>query len=340
MQRKYDFKNGTVMDAEQVDAEFNQLIGGINTLESADAAIKAAAQMTKLTNDTGGVKLSTKTTADDILQIILAAGKGMHTFYAVGGSKNLPPTNISIRGIAHFTDSGIGWVYATDYRNNIFTNYYDTNSWKGWEQLLKSGANAVATSLNGMTLPGTYWVNASTTDAPTTHFGILKTDNTDKDSLYLAQTFIDMQWGDHYERFRYSGVWQPWKKVVYAENDQEALWDGGANDGWYMMDNQTVTPFKKLSQCRNGWVLVWSDYDTSPAQTNNFDFSYSYIPKGTLFKDGSQHLFTVPNFLSATTSGVIVKKLMLYDNKIVGHADNANSATQTNDVVLRLVLEW
>lgn len=250
--RKYDFQAGTRISSGQVDEELNQLIAGLNTLESADTFIKGSAQMTKMTSDAGGVKLSTKSTADDILQLILAAGKGFHTFYAVSGSKNLPPTNKSIRGFAHVTDSAICYVYATDYLNNLFTNYYDTTSWKGWRHLVSN------------------------------------------------------------------------------EDTQEELWSGGS----FMQAGVTITPTKKLSECRNGWILVWSDFNSGTGP-NNYDFHYSYVPKfiGTKY-NGAGHLFSVPR----TPDAVIVKNINVSNDKLLG--DAANGSADDNDVVLRYVLEW
>lgn len=256
MQRKYDFKNGTVMDAEQVDAEFNQLIGAVNNLEAADTSIKAAAQMKKITSDTGGVKLSVGATTGDILETLTAAGNGTHTFYAVGGSKNLPPSNLSIRGMAHMTGSGFGWVFAFDYNNKFFINYLNNGVWKGWQRVL-------------------------------------------------------------------------------TENEaQNKLWGDGVN-GYFMSETHTVTPTKKLSDCRNGWILVWSDYD--PGKANNYDFAYSYIPKFAAENyNGGNHLFAVARI----PSSVVAKKIAVWNDKLVGTTDNDDAATGTNDVVLRYVLEW
>jgi hypothetical protein len=123
--------------------------------ESAAGILLGTVQAQKITNDSGGVKLSTTSTNDDILAMILKEGKGFHTFYAVGGSKNLPSTNLSIRGIAHLSDDVRGWVYATDYQNNIFTNYVDNSVWTGWKQLARKEEVPTNTDWTVLTLgPG------------------------------------------------------------------------------------------------------------------------------------------------------------------------------------------
>lgn len=106
----------------------------MNNLEKQYEEIAVTAQMTKITDDEGGVKINVSAVEGDVLADIVAAGKGIHTFYAVTGSRNLPPAGVSIRGFAHMTDPNYGWAIAMDYRNNFYTNYYDAPSggWKGW----------------------------------------------------------------------------------------------------------------------------------------------------------------------------------------------------------------
>jgi len=102
----------------------------------------------------------------------------------------------------------------------------------------------------------------------------------------------------------------------------------------YMTETQTVKPTKKLSQCVNGWILVWSDYD--PGDTsNNFDFHYSYVPKFiSMMHNGASHLFSVPR----SPDAIIMKNVNIYDDKITGKTENDDAGP--NDVALRYVLEW
>jgi hypothetical protein len=115
-------------------------------------------QMTSITNSVGGVKLNITDTTKDFLNEIIKLGVGLHTFYAASGTKNLPPTNRSIRGICHLTSSDIGYIWCTDYTNNIFTNYLaGASGWSGWQQLASSTQmdEINATLTNG-------WVNYAT----------------------------------------------------------------------------------------------------------------------------------------------------------------------------------
>ncbi|MGQ8924008.1 BppU family phage baseplate upper protein [Bacillus halotolerans] len=100
------------------------------------------AQLSKITADHGGVSIAANE-GEDILQKIVDKGRTMGTFYAHGKAVNAPST-YSTRGIFHLTGLSsdgkgmYGWVYATDYKNNVFTNYYDgsTTYWSGWKRLL------------------------------------------------------------------------------------------------------------------------------------------------------------------------------------------------------------
>ncbi|UHH06613.1 BppU family phage baseplate upper protein [Bacillus subtilis] len=102
------------------------------------------AQLSKITADHGGVSIAANE-GEDILQKIVDQGRTMGTFYAHGKAVNAPST-YSIRGIFHLTGLSsdgkgmYGWVYATDYKNNVFTNYYDgsTTYWQGWKRLIPS----------------------------------------------------------------------------------------------------------------------------------------------------------------------------------------------------------
>ncbi|MHC5549320.1 BppU family phage baseplate upper protein [Bacillus subtilis] len=100
------------------------------------------AQLSKITADHGGVSIAANE-GEDILQKIVDQGRTMGTFYAHGKAVNAPST-YSTRGMFHLTGLSsdgkgmYGWVYATDYKNNVFTNYYDgsTTYWSGWKRLL------------------------------------------------------------------------------------------------------------------------------------------------------------------------------------------------------------
>ncbi|MGD7062846.1 hypothetical protein ACQCU3_15245 [Bacillus altitudinis] len=105
-------------------------------------------QLIKITNDTGGVRVSVGTT-ESLLDKITQAGKAFGTFYSPAGVQD-NPSALSARGFYHFTSADsnnmgtFGWVIAVDYRNNVFTNYLDLNlGWQGWRRLLSAADEEV-----------------------------------------------------------------------------------------------------------------------------------------------------------------------------------------------------
>ncbi|MCY7713866.1 hypothetical protein P9F86_12900 [Bacillus altitudinis] len=105
-------------------------------------------QLIKITNDTGGVRVSVGTT-ESLLDKITQAGKTFGTFYSPAGVQD-NPSALSARGFYHFTSADsnnkgtFGWVIAVDYRNNVFTNYLDLNlGWQGWRRLLTAADEEV-----------------------------------------------------------------------------------------------------------------------------------------------------------------------------------------------------
>ncbi len=149
--------------------------------------------------------------------------------------------------------------------------------------------------------------------------------------------------GSMYTNYQYgNNQFKGWRCLYDAS--PAPLWSGGANGGYYMTEGHTVTPSKKLSECRNGWLLLWSDYDAGAnAQANNTDFCTTFIPKraytGQVW-NGAMWYCDVPSYAAgtATDSEVrVIKVLQIYDAKIVGTANN--STAPRNDVVLRAVYE-
>lgn len=135
--------------------------------------------------------------------------------------------------------------------------------------------------------------------------------------------------------------WRGWRCLYSASPD--CLWSGAL----YMNASHTVTPSKKLSECRNGWILMWSDYDADTGTANINDVVTSVIFKksiGGTNWGGAAHYFDVPSYMGADsatdTSGEkrVIKRLYVHDDKLVGH--NNNSVGERKDVVLRAVYEF
>lgn len=107
-----------------------------------------------------------------------------------------------------------------------------------------------------------------------------------------------------------------------------------------------ITPTKKLSECKTGWMLLWSDYDPDTSSGVDGDFVTTFIPKrnhlGATW-DGKTFFADIPRFIGSNTQDTstekrIIKWFNVYDNKITGTA--ANGYPDRDDVALRAIYEF
>lgn len=136
--------------------------------------------------------------------------------------------------------------------------------------------------------------------------------------------------------------WRGWKCIW--DNDPNPLWSGQMYMSSPNSTPQTVTPSKKLSECRTGWLLLWSDYDPGSG-SNDADFATTVIPKnnpsgGTW--GGKSFLCDIPRYIGSNTDDVdterrIIKVIYVHDDCIKGSYQG--DADERNDVVLRAVYE-
>jgi hypothetical protein len=141
--------NDYVQEREIIRAALNDNAKRVGALEASTSGVALGnVQMKKITDDNGGYLIGVKETTGDILLELARAEKGFYTIYAVSGSKNMPPTKKSIRGIAHITGTNpsFGYVWVVDFDNNFFQNYIDNDVWSGWngpgvQKVLKDNIN-------------------------------------------------------------------------------------------------------------------------------------------------------------------------------------------------------
>lgn len=133
-----------------------------------------------------------------------------------------------------------------------------------------------------------------------------------------------------------------YKRIKVAENTieklnsktDEALWTGAD----VMGAGATITPNKKLSECKNGWVLVWSDYDDTSGVANNSQVATVVVPKQ--IAPASSFYCIIPSAIGQT--GIVTscgKSLGITDDSITGYAGN-NATTDGQDVCLKAVYEY
>ena len=133
-----------------------------------------------------------------------------------------------------------------------------------------------------------------------------------------------------------AGTFKGWRCIY--DVTPPILWMGE----YWCTDTQTVTPSKALSACKNGWVLVWSDYDTANEVSTNGDCFTTVIPKWNpnhVKWSGQSFIAAVPTNLSA--DGAISfcgKRLYVHDTKITGNT--VNDVSPANDCCLRAIYEY
>lgn len=119
------------------------------------------------------------------------------------------------------------------------------------------------------------------------------------------------------------------KRKALLEIQESPLWRGYH----HMSKNERVTPSKPLSQCNNGWVLVWSDWDDG-GTGSDWNFCFTHIPKNTPWKNGQNHTFP----LTGGETSWAIKTLYIYDSYFTGN--DTNKKGDSYDVVIRAVLEY
>lgn len=135
-----------------------------------------------------------------------------------------------------------------------------------------------------------------------------------------------------YDSFRvYEGSGYLNDKVMFT-SDNEILWSGG----YYMNENQTITPSKPLSKCPNGWVLVWSEYTGSAP--GDFDWNYSFIPK--IHASDPQTGTGVWSIIGNDFDAITGKYCYITNTTVKGHAKNDDATGDRNRSCLRYVLSY
>lgn len=312
--------------------------------------LQTVVNASKITNDTGGVKLSI--TSGDLLAKFKGLGKGFHTVLASSAVTNLPKSGQYFRCFGHITDVPHGWIIAVSGEGNAYINFATGEStWVGWKELTNSSSltaesggvklSLTATTDNVLTKFENLGVGVHTIysasgvqGAPVTgacrYLGHLTGSGNGWLVAYVAN-------GSVYSNYLVGGTWKGWK-VLYDANPS-ALWTGAS----FMNDTASITPSKKLSECAHGWLLLWSDYDDATGTANTFDNVTTMVPKLNGVENdwnGSSLLCMLPT--DVTTAGVAttcVKRVYIYDNKITGYVGNSVGAS-ARDVVLRAIYEY
>lgn len=108
------------------------------------------------------------------------------------------------------------------------------------------------------------------------------------------------------------------------DNDKKSniLWQGNL----LMGNGESVTPSKKLKDCKNGWILAFKFVGDSHS------FNYHYMPKEHIQMMAGSYGAT--KFLNGAPGGTIVQKyLYVYNDKMTGHNSNISDGNERIELI-------
>lgn len=199
-----------------------------------------------------------------------------------------------------------------------------------------SGTDVLATIGAKATGVYTFYSDATSTNKPKSNIGW----------RYLVhKTNVNYAWviafgseGSVFTNYLHNGTWSGWRCI--HDSNPTPLWTGSL----FMGGDHTATPTKKLSDCNNGWILVWSDYDDDTSTVNSYDQCTCVIPKknamGTNW-NGEGYMCVLPWYSddNGTNDSIAIKNINVYDNRLVGK-DKNKAGSGRRDVVLRAIYEF
>lgn len=121
-------------------------------------------------------------------------------------------------------------------------------------------------------------------------------------------------------------------KIYQLNNVSNSLWEGVSLMGW-SGNAQSVTPSKKITDCLNGWKLVWGEYKNGAFTGTGI--SESEISKTSVLKyPGAGRILSIMNYGNANCS----KYVYAYADHIDGNTKNSDGAA--GGVVLVGIYEY
>ena len=117
------------------------------------------------------------------------------------------------------------------------------------------------------------------------------------------------------------------------------LWEGANQMG----ASASITPSKKLDECRNGWILVWSGYNTSTNKATETRLQFTYIPKNLMANLTVESMPVYSNLIytyyESGNFDVTAKLVTITDSKITGFVGNV-ATDFGKGICLMAVMEW
>lgn len=120
---------------------------------------------------------------------------------------------------------------------------------------------------------------------------------------------------------------------VDAIQNNQILWGPDYN---YMGANQTINLSQKVSEQKNGIVLMWQAFEDG--EPKSWDFNYTFIPKHhtLVFPAGGVDCW----LCNSNGNKVATKYIYVYDDKLVGVAFNADDSTKRNSGITTTNNNW
>lgn len=129
-------------------------------------------------------------------------------------------------------------------------------------------------------------------------------------------------------------------RIDALEADPSVLWTGANTMG----DGQTINPSKKLSECKNGWILIWCGKNTTTNVATNTRFNSVVVPK-TLLASLNNTMYLpfynnlVYNIYENGNIEYIAKLVQIGESQIIGFAGN-EATDKGKGFVLKSVIEF
>lgn len=126
------------------------------------------------------------------------------------------------------------------------------------------------------------------------------------------------------------------KKVAYFSDLLSAnnvLW---GPDYYFMSGSNTINLSQKVSEQKNGIVLVWQAYSDGAPQP--WEYNFTFIPKWQAITNSSRGVVC---FLATSHASYIgTKYVYVFDDKVTGHNDNSTGPTKGNSGITTTNNHW
>lgn len=116
--------------------------------------------------------------------------------------------------------------------------------------------------------------------------------------------------------------------TVALGNNKDSLWEGGM----YMTAGHVIEPSKKITDCPNGWALMWDQFRNGAVQ--GYGYNWTFVHKSQAGYGGGVHFI-----LASSKNNYLSKYLYFNDPRYIRGNDDNNKAG-SEYLVLKGVYAW